>query len=199
MGHRYKKTLKFRGEVVGEYLGSDDYAEDVAAAREFLKARGLWKTPSVPQTIYGHAAAFAFMADQTYRLLMRRAPDRPILVAPFLVNAAFSVELFLKTLHKLEGETRKGHKLVPLFDALPEARRADLNAAAQQFAPGHGEVAGKVDFRALLVMLNDTFRKWRYVYEEEQAAPVDLQQTILAMETCHEVCKQAVFPKAAAE
>jgi hypothetical protein len=194
MSQRMTKTVKVNGVIVGEYLGSDDYFEDVAAAREFLRQKGVWKAPSLPQTIYGQASAFAYVANETYKELMRREPDRPIVAAPFIVNAAFCVELFLKSLHAVNGQTRRGHKLVPLFDALPEARRAELGADAQRFAPAHGEVAGSVDFRALLTMLNDTFRKWRYVYEETHAGPIHLQQTILVMETCHEVCKRTVFP-----
>jgi hypothetical protein len=190
------KTLKLQGVTVGEYLGSDDYLEDVESAREFLRQKGLWATPSVPQTIYGQGAAFAYVANETYEELMRRAPDRPIVAAPFVVNAAFSVELFLKALlHAVNGQTWRGHKLVPLFDALPEACRAELLAEAQRFAPAHGEVAGSVDFRALLTMLNDSFRKWRYLYEEKHAGPIHLQQTILVMETCHEVSKRTVFPR----
>jgi hypothetical protein len=195
MSRRYTKTLKFQGEVVGEYLGSDDLDEDVAAARELLRQKGLDKRPSLPQTIYGQAAAFAYAADQIYRELRQRAPDRPIVAAPFVVNAAFSAELFLKALHNLDGETRRGHRLVPLFDSLSEARRAELMAEVQQFAAGHGEVPGEVDLRALLTVLNDAFRKWRYVYEEERAGPIHLQQTILVMETLHSVCKRAVFAR----
>ena len=195
MTRRMMKTLKLQGVTVGEYLGSDDYLEDVESAREFLRQKGLWKTPSVPQTIYGQGVAFAYVANETYKELMQRAPDRPIVAAPFVVNAAFSVELFLKVLHAANGQTRRGHKLVPLFDALPEACRAELLTDAQRFAPAHGEVAGSVDFRALLTMLNDSFRKWRYLYEEEHAGPIHLQQTILVMETCHEVSKRTVFPR----
>jgi hypothetical protein len=191
---RKMKTLKLQGVIVGEYLGSDDYKEDIEAAREFLQNKGLWKTPSLPQTIYGHASAFAYVANATYEELQRRTPDKPIVAAPFVVNAAFSVELFLKALHAVNGQIKKGHKLVPLFDALSGAQRADLTSAAQHFGPAHGEAAGSVDFRALLVMLNDSFRKWRYVYEEEHAGPIHFQRTILVLETCHEVCKRTVFP-----
>lgn len=162
--------------------------------REFLRQKGLRKSPSVPQTIYGQGAAFAHVANETYKELMRRAPDHPIVAAPFVVNAAFSVELFLKALHAVNSQTRRGHKLLPSFDGLPETCRAELHADAQRCATAHGEVAGSVDFRALLTMLNDGFRKWRYLYEEEHAGPIHLQQTILVMETCHEVSKRTVFP-----
>ncbi len=193
MSRRMMKTVKLNGVIVGEYLGSDDYFEDIAAAREFLRQKGHWRTPSLPQTIYGQASAFAYVANETYKELMKRGPERPIVAAPFVVNAAFSVELFLKSLHVANREPRRGHRLVRLFDTLPDARRAELIGDAQRFAPAHGEVAGAVDFRALLTMLNDTFRKWRYVYEETHAGPIHLQQTILVMETCHEVCKRVLF------
>ena len=146
--------------------------------------------------MYGQAAAFAYVANQTYlELVKERDPERPIVAAPFVVTASFSVELFLKALHQLGGQARRGHKLVPLFDALPEQARVELVAAAQTFATGHGEVAGAVDFRALLAMLNDAFAKWRYIYEQEaHAGPIHLQRTILVMEACHDVCRRAVFP-----
>jgi hypothetical protein len=41
MTRRMMKTLKLQGIAVGEYLGSDDYLEDVESAREFLRQKGL--------------------------------------------------------------------------------------------------------------------------------------------------------------
>jgi hypothetical protein len=37
MSQQMKKALKLNGVIVGEYVGSDYYFEDVAAAREFLR------------------------------------------------------------------------------------------------------------------------------------------------------------------
>jgi hypothetical protein len=99
MSSGYLKSLKLNGVIVGEYLGSDDQDEDVEAARDMLRAKGLYSSPSLPSAMLGQANAFAYVANATYMDLMKnRGPNKPIVAAPFVVNAAFSVELYLKTL-----------------------------------------------------------------------------------------------------
>jgi hypothetical protein len=189
MGNRYKKTLWFEGKVVAEYLGSDDPDEDVTAAHEALKAAGITERPARFVVMRGHADAFAYIADQAYRQLQRRHEGIPIVAAPFAVNAALSVELYLKALYVAEeGDPPKEHSLLELFDGLPQTVRQKLAAEASALAHEHGETSG-VQFRDLLTMLDQVFVKWRYVYELEHSGSLHLQQTILALHACHAVCR----------
>jgi hypothetical protein len=192
MGLRSTKSLKVNGVIVGEYLGSDDYDEDIEAARKMLRAKGLYNPPSLISAMLGQAASFAFMANAAYAELMTRSSEKPLVAAPFVVNAAFSVEIFLKTLHVIDrGGHGREHKLLELYDALPDFRRSELCADAVRLAAQHGE-GPQVQFRELLGMLNDAFVQWRYVYELPRSGTIHLQQTILVMHTCRDVCARAV-------
>jgi hypothetical protein len=53
MSSRYLKSLKLNGVIVGEHLGSDDQDEDVEAARDMLRAKGLYSPPSLPAPCSG--------------------------------------------------------------------------------------------------------------------------------------------------
>jgi hypothetical protein len=106
------------------------------------------------------------VANATYMDLMKnRGPNKPIVAAPFVVNAAFSVELYLKTLHVVAtGSNAREHKLLELYDDLLSAQRAELQNQAVRVAAEHGE-GPQVQLRDLLITLNDAFVQWRYVYE----------------------------------
>jgi hypothetical protein len=185
------KSLKLNGLIVGEYLGSDDVDEDIEAARDFLRAKELYNPPSLVSAMFGQAAAFAYVANATYIELKSRGPEKPIVAAPFVVNAAFSVEVFLKTLHVIAtGSHPREHKLLELYDSLPPSRRTELCAEAVRLAAEHGE-GPQVQFRDLLAMLNDAFVRWRYVFELSNSGPIHLQQTILVMHVCRDVCARA--------
>ena len=164
------KVLKYNGIVVGEYLGSDDPDEDVMAAREVMRAKGI-KPPTLLGAMFGQANSFSYVANRIYKGdVIGRSADKPIGFAPFVVNATFSVEIYLKTLHAVAGDSkRRGHQLLPLYDALAEARRNELCAEAVHHADLHGE-GPQVQFRALLTMLNSAFERWRYFYEPESSA-----------------------------
>jgi hypothetical protein len=195
MGNRYLKALKLNGLIVGEYLGSDDQDEDMEAARDMLRTKGLYNPPSLLSAMLGQASAFAYVANATYvDLVKNRGPDKPIVAAPFVVNAAFSVELYLKTLHVVTtGSHAHEHELLDLHDTLPDARRAALQDQAVQVAAEHGE-GPQVQLRSLLAMLNDAFVQWRNVYELPRSGTIHLQQTILVMHACRDVCVRAVKP-----
>jgi hypothetical protein len=192
MGKRWLKSLKLNGVIVGDYMGSDDPDEDIEAARDVLRAKGIYEPPSVISAMLGQANAFAYTANRIYTDdIMKRSTGRPIGFAPFVVNAAFSVELYLKTLHTVAGASVRGHPLLPLFDALADTRRTELEAECVRLASEHGE-RPQVQFRDLLAVLNTAFEKWRYVYELPRSGAIHLQQTILIMHTCRDVCARAV-------
>lgn len=163
------------------------------AARDLLRAKGLYNSPSLVRVMLGQANAFAYVANATYvELANNRVPDKPIVAAPFVVNAAFSVELYLKTLHVVtSGSHAHQHKLLDLYDSLPDTRRTELQDQAVLVAAEHGE-GPQVQLRNLLTMLNDAFVHWRYVYELPRSGTIHLQQTILVMHACRDVCARAV-------
>ena len=192
MSTRRIKSLKLNGVIVGEYLGSDDPDEDIEAARDILRAKGLYNPPSLVSAMLGQANSFAYMANACYSEFRNRGPDKPVVVSPFVVNAALSVELYLKTLHVVaSGASVRAHKLVGLYDALPTADRDELCTEAVKLAEQHGE-GPNVQFRQLLDPINEAFEQWRYVYELPRSGSIHFQRTILVMHACRDVCVRAV-------
>src|SRR5437660_1785373 len=94
-------------------------------ACDMLRAKVLYNPPSLLSAMRGHADPFAYVANATCEdLLKNRGPDKPIVAAPFVVSAAFSIELYLKTLDVVATGSNVGeHKLLDLYDSLPDAQR----------------------------------------------------------------------------
>jgi hypothetical protein len=186
MGNRYNKRLELNGIVVGDYLGSDEPEEDIQAARQRLKDLGLYNPPTTIQAMRGHAQAFAAAANLFYKQTHERGPgEPPILFTPFVVNAAFSVELYLKTLLRAAKTPTRGHSLVSLHAALASADQDNLQRLCaehtQAYDPGTTETLAE-----RIAPIDRSFERWRYVYEFERAGMVSPRSLILVMKACHE-------------
>jgi hypothetical protein len=107
-----------------------------------------------------------------------------------VVNSAFSIELYLKTLGQIHGKSLKGHKLVELYDSLPPEAQQAIEKAIPASAKKR-KLEGKVDFREYVTELNNTFVEWRYCYEVGQTNEVKIEPTIFAMEVLHEACRSS--------
>src|SRR4051794_35987132 len=87
-----------------------------------------------------------------------------------VVCLAFAAERYLKTLQVLaEGKAARGHKLLPLFEALPQATQADVQ---RRYVERLGR--RRVTFLRDLAALSDTFTVWRYIYEQKPGSEIEL-------------------------
>ena len=89
------------------------------------------------------------------------------LMYPFVVNLAFSCELFLKSIMIFRSNTNEfiaGHPLDDLFTALPVN---DQNAIRALFALKCSD-----DLDILLKSHRDAFENWRYAFEKPVTARV---------------------------
>jgi hypothetical protein len=83
---------------------------------------------------------------------------------PFVVNSAFSIELYLKTMHEAHGSPQRGHRLLSLYDALPAETRTMIEQAAVASAPGclpPDETTVPFVFRDFIADLDNSFVEWR--------------------------------------
>lgn len=81
------------------------------------------------------------------------------LVSPGVVNLCLAIELFLKSLLSLHGESfPKTHKLTELFALLSQA---DRDAIKQRY----GTLVSAPPFEELLTQVDDYFVQLRYGYE----------------------------------
>jgi hypothetical protein len=190
------KSIFVNGILVGQVPATGDLESDVEAVREFMKARGL-TAPSNPfRAIQGQAIAFANSAHAIYERFLSTTPTRNGLTGvPFVVNSAFSIELYLKTLHEVHGTPQRGHRLLPLYDALPATTRATLESAAATSARDYlppDEAVRTFKFRDFISDLDNAFVEWRYAHEAGRTPLVKFHPTILVMAVLHKVSQDMV-------
>jgi hypothetical protein len=192
MGNRIFKTLKIDGVVICEYLGSSDPEEDQQIAQELLRRKRLQSQPSTSRGVFEHAGSFARVANAIYEQdIQSDSASADDAATPFLVNAALSIELFLKTLHVAAGNLEFEHTLLQLHDSLSDSSQRELDAQAGILASLHGEERD-ISFRDLLTPIDSALDDLRKENEAATTEFINFQRINLAMHTCREVCARAV-------
>jgi hypothetical protein len=182
------KTVLLNGIVVGEVVSTGDTERDTETVRQFLKRKGLHKEVTLFQGMFNQAIAFANTSAYLYERDLRRPPRKGVSAAPFVVNAAFSIELYLKALAQKHGVSLRGHELLKLFKALPAKALSEIQSVTPRCAANRA-LGEAPDFPGYLKALNSTFVDWRYCYELERTGPVHIEPTIFVMEVLHESCR----------
>jgi hypothetical protein len=185
------KTIYLNGVVVGELPSIGDSKKDTEAIRDFLKEKGLYKEVTVVQAMYNQAVSFATTAAHLHRTDLLKAPRNGFSVAPFVVNSAFSIELYLKTLAQAHGKSLKGHELLKLFDALPQNAKQAIEKVIPTCAANR-RLEEQPDFRMYISALNNAFVDWRYCYEDGRTNEVRIEPVIFVMECLHEACRPSL-------
>lgn len=185
------KAVYVNGILVGHVAATGEQQRDIEAIREFMRARGLGSPDNPFRAIQGQAGAFAAAAKAVYERYLRTTPaGNGLMAVPFVVNSAFSIELYLKTLHEVHGTPQRGHHLLALYDALPPDTRASIERAAVTCAPRYfppREAVRPFVFRDFMSAPDNSFVKWRYAHEAGSTGMVQIQPTILVMVALHEV------------
>jgi hypothetical protein len=182
-----KKTVVLNGLVVGEVEATGDDDQDIQAVSVFLDERGLRKKVSRYQATYNAALAFANTSAYLYEHDLRHAPRKGVSVAPFVVNAAFAIELYFKALAQKHHVTLHGHKLVQLHKSLPAKALEEIQRVTPQCARDR-RLNGVPDFAAYVSDLNDVYSQWRYFFEKDHAGKVEIEPTIFVMQVLHAAC-----------
>jgi len=131
------------------------------------------------------------MASHLYKKGLSNSPWNVHDLSPFVVNSAFSIELYLKTLAQHHGTVLKGHDLLKLLKAQPAAARADiaavLPACRLEFPP-----VGNPELYECVSELADAFVRWRYLHEMKSASKVHIDRAIFVTKVVHEACRKAL-------
>lgn len=183
------KKLYLNGEFITDYESTGDDMKDAELTRNILRDRGLHKEVSLERAMFNQAHAFATTSSYLYDRDLMTVPRNGVSVVPFVVNGAFAIELYLKTLGQLHNvilRSRK-HDLLELFDGLPTAAHSDLE---KHFAKGKWQcgIATLQDYRSALEAHRGAFLEWRYLYEKQSVRTITLQPMIFTMEVLHETC-----------
>jgi hypothetical protein len=182
------KTVLLNGIAVGQVESSGDTERDAETVRQFLKSKGLHKEVSLFQAIFNQALAFANTSAYLYERDLRHSPRGGVSVVPFVVNAAFGIELYLKALAQKHGVSLRGHELIKLYRALPPKGLEEIETVTARCAANRA-LGEPPKFAAYLLHLNNTFVEWRYSYELERTGALHVEPTIFVMEVLHEACR----------
>ena len=174
------------GIIVGSYDATDDNEKDMEAVREFLKEKGLHKEVTKNDAMYGQANAFAEVASGLYKRDLKNPPFKGSSVPTFVVNASFSIELYLKTIHDVYGNKIRGHHLSIIFKEMPKKGKEYFLSAANDIRSLY-KLKEESDIDTCVELLNKAFEQWRYLYEYERI-DTEIQSIRYTMHVAHEAC-----------
>ncbi len=183
------KDILLNGEVVGSYESPGDYQKDFELVQAFLRQKGLLKEVTVNDSMYGQANSFARVANELYEKGLKTSPYKGDCVSPFVVNAVFSVELYLKTIHNVYGNNVRGHHLANIYKEIPDRGKVHVDSAAIDVRGQYNLSAG-TDIQSCLDTLSKAFEEWRYLYEQNRIS-TEVQSIRYTMHVAHEACCRA--------
>jgi len=181
-----KKDIIFNGVIVGSHEATGDNLKDIKAIQEILKTKGLHKETTTNDAMYNQANAFATVANDLYKRDLTTSPFKGISVSPFVVNAAFSIELYLKAIHDAYGNKIKGHHLASIYKGMPKKGKEHFLNTADDVRSRYQLESGE-DIHTCLESLSRAFEQWRYLYEYDQIG-TELQSIRYTMHVSHEAC-----------
>jgi hypothetical protein len=182
------RKIYFEGKFVGEVPETGDRETDLKAMSKLLRERG-YMPLNRDQSIFRQAAAFAETASYLFNTGLVGVPPRnPINVIPFVVNAAFAVELYLKTLGHLYGLKMRGHDLLELFDGLPAEAKELLRQEIAR-APATEGIKDLTGFRTEIERVRGVFVEWRYLHERDRAPEIRFRELIHVIQVLHNTCR----------
>lgn len=178
------KTVMCDNKPIGYVKDVEDLQEAARLAQELLKSKGLWRDISKSEMIFSQAQSFASVSAYIYEKDLKSLPRNPQGITPFVVNATFSAEMYLKCLQEIHGEVTESHVLTTLFKSLPNKVKDRINKTCKSFENQY-EIKQGVLFKEHLKSINHAFVNWRYIYEKSTEY-VSIQQTIFILQVLHE-------------
>lgn len=91
----------------------------------------------------------------------------PLMAIPFVVNASFACELYLKALAYRSNVGMTGHSLLDLLAALPQEERHKLNQAWTSLNK-QGITRSVASMELVVREMSACFVDWRYSYDKER-------------------------------
>lgn len=181
-----RKDIVVNGVVVGQYESTGDMKKDIEICHQYLKDKGLWKEVDISTMMFNQAQSFAKTANDLYTNGIKASPRNFLCFTPFVVNAAFSIEVYLKTIHKMHGQERRGHSLNALYKSLPKEAKRIIEEVAHSTKNNYN-ITENIEFINYLSNLDRAFEQWRYIYESDTEA-IEFLKTIYIMQALDKAC-----------
>jgi len=181
-----KKDILVNGIVIGSYEATGDHKKDIKAAQKIIRQKGLDEVVTENDSMFGQAVSFSTVAENIYTDAFKKSPYKGMFMGPFVVNGAFSIEVFLKTIHNAYGNKVRGHHLLNIYKGMPKKGKEIFNNAANDVRPRYSLNEGE-DIISCLSNLSKAFEDWRYIYEKNELY-TEIQSIRYTMHTCQEAC-----------
>ena len=181
-----KKEILLNGIPIGSHEPTGDFEKDMEEVREFIKSKGLHKEVTRNDSMFGQANCFAEVAINLYKTNLRNSPLNGGSISPFVVNATFSIELYLKTIHNYFGNTIKGHHLLSIYKGMPKKGKEIFMAAAKDVYPIYSHEPNS-DIFTSMESASKAFEEWRYMFEHPRLS-IELQSIRYLMHVAYEAC-----------
>jgi len=182
------RTVLSDNKPVGYVRNTGSHEEDAQLAKQLLIEKGLWRQIPIARTMFSQATSFANASNLIFEKNLKSLPRNPQGITPFVVNAAFSAELYLKCLHKIHGDPSETHSLTILFRQLPNKTKDRVNKL-KKLLEGQYEVERNLLFKDHLKPVSNAFVNWRYIYEKNFES-VNIQGIIFVLHVLHEAAAQ---------
>jgi len=196
-----KKRLHHNGQFVSEYESTGDDLKDIQIVEKIFVERGLnLPKPTLEQASFRQAISFTKIAADVFEKYIAKEPPDGSGMAPFVVNAVFSIELYMKTLAFQHAKKLHGHEITKLFKKLPAAAKDEIErqlatlSVTSRWACGISTID---DLRKVLDELDTAFQDWRYLHERNDSNPLKITflPTIFLAEVLHEACAKGHVPE----
>ena len=188
-----KKQLFANGKFVCDYEDPGDRQKELELCSRLLREHGIHAKTTEEQALFRQAVSFATTSAYLYQRDLTTVPRNGMSAVPFVVNAVFALELYIKTLARLYGASLHGQDLVKLLDGLPadaiDTLKKELAAAATS-SRWRCAIADVGALRAALEGMRNAFTEWRYLHEKDPSSSIEFPALIFAMEVFHSVCQK---------
>ncbi len=187
------KQLYANGKFICDYEDPGDRKRELDLCSKLLREHGIHPNTSPEQALFRQAVSFSTTSAYLYQRDLTTVPANGMSAVPFVVNAVFALELYIKTLAKLHAATLRGHDLAELFDELPADAIDTLQKELTTAATSSRFACGIADIRALKTALEgmkNAFIEWRYLHEKDPSSGIDFPPLIFAMEVFHSACQK---------
>ena len=156
-------------EVNADVMDSPDELKKILEeSGSDTKKKPMWKLT------FDQAVCFSKVASNLYHenLKEKITNIKVQYVAPFIVNATFSMELYLKSIHqKLDTKALPSvsdkHNLKRLFFSLPGRIQNDIIKSLQTCLTAQGRPADDIDMGKTIRTIANAYVDWRYLHQKE--------------------------------
>lgn len=178
------------GILLGEIESFGDWQTDIESVRGVIGEKLGANDHNVAIACMNHAYAF----HMTAQMLEKARPFERTMAYSYVVNLAFAVELYLKTLCALTTKPEKFHFLDDLLKEVSPEALATIEGICPTVKTENCELNDLDGLRRALTAMRDVFRLWRYAFEPGKSSSVNVPWLKWSAAVLHLACRKRLDP-----